>query len=70
MGWNIEGIAESVIHEMKQSNADINDLNYYLKDAFRSVQCREPNQATLVIEEVKEFIEENYEEQKEECSEG
>ena len=63
MEWNISGIANSVIHEMTEDNADINDLEYYLKDVFRSIQSREPDKAELVIAQVREYIENN-------CPEG
>ena len=62
MEWDIEGIANQVMSEMKEDNANIADMEYYLENAFRSVQSREPSEAKLVIALVKTYIEENYEE--------
>jgi hypothetical protein len=62
MDWNIEGIAKHVMAKMQEENANIADIDFFLDNAFRSVQSREPAKATLVIEQVREFIEENYEE--------
>ena len=62
MEWNIEGIANRVMSEMREENANIADIDFFLKDAFRSIQSREPAKAGLVIEQVRKYIEENYEE--------
>ena len=61
--WNIEGIAEEVIEEMKADQADIDDVDDYVRRiAYLSVYSREPNDADAVAALVKEKVEEKYEE--------
>jgi len=61
MEWNIEGIAEEIIKEMKENNADIGDLDDYAQDAFYSIQSRDTKRANLVIELVKIEVLEKWE---------
>jgi hypothetical protein len=70
MEFNIKGIAHGIIHEMKEDNADINELEYYLREAYKSVYSREPSKADSVIAQVRDFIEKNPPQAKQECSEG
>ncbi len=57
--WNIKGIAESVIEEIKEDGEDLdNVLEYYLKDTYWSIYSREPKDAVIVVELVKQHIEE------------
>jgi len=56
--WNIKGIAESVIEEIKEDGEDIdNVLDYYLQRAYWSVYSRDIRDARIVVELVKEYIE-------------
>ncbi len=55
--WNIKGIAESVIEEIKHDGEDLdNVLDDYLQETYYSVYSKEPNDATIVVELVKEYI--------------
>jgi hypothetical protein len=57
--WNIKGIAESVIEEIKEDGEDLdNVLDYYLQDTYWSIYSREPKDAVIVVELVKQYIEE------------
>ena len=57
--WNIKGIAESVIEEIKEDGEDIdNVLDYYLQSTYWSIYSKEPKDAVIVVELVKEYIEE------------
>lgn len=57
--WNIKGIAESVIREIKEDGEEIEDvLDYYLQDAYWSVYSRDMRDARIVVELVREYIEE------------
>jgi hypothetical protein len=57
--WNIKGIAESVIGEIKEDVEEVDDvLDYYLKDTYWSVYSREPKDAAIVVELVKQYIDE------------
>ena len=66
--WNIEGIAESVIKEIKDDREvgdDITDEEYleyvledHLRETYWSIYSREPKDAVIVVELVKEYIEE------------
>ena len=57
--WNIKGIAESVIEEIKEDGEEIDDvLDYYLQRAYWSVYSREPRDAGIVKELVRDYIEE------------
>ena len=55
--WNIKGIAESVIEEIKEDGEDIdNVLDYYLQSTYWSIYSKEPKDAVRVVELVKEYI--------------
>ena len=57
--WNIKGIAESVIREIKEDGEELDDvLDYYLQRAYWSVYSRDTRDARIVIELVREYIEE------------
>lgn len=57
--WNIKGIAESVIKEIKEEGEDIDDIpDYYLQRAYWSIYSREPKDASKVTELVRQYIEE------------
>ena len=60
--WNIKGIAESVIREIKEDEIDEeeidNVLDYYLQRAYWSVYSRDTKDARIVAELVKQYIEE------------
>ncbi len=57
--WNIKGIAESVIEEIKNDGEVLDDvLDDYLKEAYFSVFSKEPNDATIVVNLVKDYIKE------------
>ncbi len=66
MKWNIEGIADEIIKEMKENHADIGDLDDYARDAFFSIQSRDTKRAGLVIELVKIEVMERWEEMEDE----
>ncbi len=56
--WNIKGIAESVIKEIKDDGEEIDDvLDYYLKDVYWSVYSREMRDAEIVTELARQYIE-------------
>ncbi|MCL5421112.1 MAG: hypothetical protein M1461_01380 [Nitrospirae bacterium] len=55
--WNIKGIAESVIKEIKEDGEDLDDvLDDYLQRTYWSIYSREPEDARIVVELVKKFI--------------
>ena len=57
--WYIKGIAESVIEEIKSDGEDLDDvLDDYLRDTYYSVYSKEPDDATIVVELVKKYINE------------
>ena len=57
--WNIKDIAESVIWEIKEDGGALDDvLDYYLRDTYWSIYSREPKDAVIVVELVKQYIEE------------
>lgn len=57
--WNIKGIAESVIEEIKEDGEVLDDaLDYYLQRAYWSVYSRDSRDAGIVTELVREYIEE------------
>jgi len=61
--WNIKGIAEEVIKEMREDDAEIDDIDYYIRHiAYLSVFSREPDEAQRVADEVEEKVFEMYEE--------
>ena len=59
--WNIKGIAENVIREIKEDKIDeeeIDDvLDYYLQRAYWSIYSRDMRDARIVVELVKQYIE-------------
>lgn len=61
--WNIKGIAESVIREIKEDEIDEeeidNVLDYYLQRAYWSISSRYPRDARIVVELVKQYLEES-----------
>lgn len=69
--WNIKGIAESVIEEIKEDREDGEDrtdeddeeyldrvLDYYLQETYWSIYSRDDRDARIVTELVKQYIEE------------
>ncbi len=69
--WNIKGIAESVLEEIKEDREDGEDrtdeedeeyldnvLDYYLQRAYWSVYSKDDRDAKIVVERVKQYIEE------------
>ena len=57
--WDIKGIAESVIEEIKEDGEDLdNVLDYYLQRAYWSIYSTETKDARIVVELVKQYIEE------------
>ena len=59
--WNVEGIADEVIAEMKEEEANIEDVDYYVKQiAYWSVFSKSPDDADKVSEQVKEKVIEIY----------
>jgi hypothetical protein len=55
--WNIKGIAESVIEEIKEDGEDLdNVLDYYLQSTYWSIYSKEPKDAVIVVELVKQYI--------------
>ena len=55
--WNIKGIAESVIEEIKEDGENIDKvLDYYLKDTYWSIYSKEPEDAVIVVELVKQYV--------------
>ncbi len=55
--WYIEGMAESVIEEMKKDGEEPdNVLDDYLQDTYWSVYSKEPNDAAIVVDLVKNHI--------------
>lgn len=59
--WNIKGIAESVINEIKEDDIDeeeIDDvLDYYLQRAYWSIYSKDTSDARIVVEMVRQYIE-------------
>jgi len=68
--WNIKGIAESVIKEIKEDREDGGDrtgeedeeylenvLDYYLQRVYWSIYSRDMSDARIVVELVKQYIE-------------
>jgi len=68
--WNIKGIAESVIEEIKEDrDAEVRTdeekegyledvLDYYLQETYWSIYSKETKDARIVVELVREYIEE------------
>lgn len=57
--WHIKGIAESVIEEIKEDGEELdNVLDYYLQRTYWSIYSREPKDAVIVVELVRQHIEE------------
>jgi hypothetical protein len=62
--WNIEGITDEVIKEMKADQAGSDEIDDYVhRIAYLPVYSRDVDGAGLVAELVKEKVEEKYEEQ-------
>lgn len=60
--WNIEGIADEVIEAMKEDEADIGNVDYYVhRIAYLTVFSRVPEDATPVAAKVKKMVVEKYE---------
>jgi len=56
--WNIKGIAESVVKEINEDGEELdNVLDAYLQRTYWTIYSREPEDAKIVVERVKEFIE-------------
>lgn len=66
MDWNIEGIADEIIKEMRENHADIGDLDDYAQEAFWSIQSRDTKRAGLIIELVKLEVIEKWEKMEDE----
>jgi hypothetical protein len=62
MEWDIAGIARFIMRDMQEDKADLSEVDYYTRRAFRSIQTKDTQNAGVVIEQVKQFIEDNYEE--------
>jgi len=57
--WNIKGIAENVIGEIEEDGEELdNVLDDYLQRTYWSIYSREPKDAMIVVELVKQYIEE------------
>ena len=69
--WYIKGIAESIIKEIREDRDDDEDrtdeddeeyledvLDYYLQRAYWSIYSRETRDARIVVELVRQYIEE------------
>ena len=55
--WNIKGIAESVIKEIKEDEEDLDDvLDDYLQRTYWSIFSKEPDDARIVVELVRKYI--------------
>ena len=55
--WNIKGIAESVVNEIKEDGEELdNVLDDYLQRTYWSIYSREPDDARIVVELVKKYI--------------
>jgi hypothetical protein len=59
--WDIAGIAEGVIEEMKSDNADIGDIGDYIQEVSWTIFSRDVENADLVAEMVKKVVQEKYE---------
>lgn len=57
--WNIEGIAEGVIREMKEDGADIGNIEDYIREVFWTVYSRDVDNADLVAKMVKKLFVKN-----------
>ncbi len=57
--WYIKGMAESVIEEIEKDGEDLDDmLDDYLRDTYYSVYSKEPDDATIVVDLVNNYIRE------------
>lgn len=57
--WDIKGIAESVIEKIKEDGEELDDvLDDYLQRTYWSIYSREPKDAVIVVELVRQHIEE------------
>lgn len=60
--WNIKGIAESVIREIREDEIDEEEfddvLDYYLQRAYWSIYSRDTRDARIVVELARQYIEE------------
>ena len=57
--WYIKGIAESVVKEIEEDGEDLDDvLDDYLQDTYWTIYSRVPDDAVIVVELVKQYIEE------------
>jgi hypothetical protein len=55
--WNIAGISDEVMASMKEDNADINDVDDYVKKiCYYSVFSKEPDDAVIVSEQVRQMV--------------
>lgn len=55
--WNIKGIAESVLKEIREDGEEVDEvLDDYLQKVYWSIYSREPDDARIVVELVKEFV--------------
>jgi hypothetical protein len=58
--WDIKGIAESVIKEIEEDGAELEDvLDDYLQDTYWSIYSRDIRDARIVVELVRNYIEES-----------
>jgi hypothetical protein len=61
--WNIKGIADRVIEEMKSDNAGMDEIDDYVhRIAYLTVYSRVPEDAVVVAGKVKKMALEKYEE--------
>lgn len=57
--WNIKGIAESVLKEIREDGEELDDvLDDHLQRVYWSIYSREPDDARIVVELVKKFVDE------------
>jgi hypothetical protein len=59
--WDIKGIAEGVIREMKEDGSDIGDISDYIQEVSWTVFSRDVDNADFVAEMVKKVVQEKYE---------
>ena len=55
--WNIEGIAKEVLDEMREEEASIDEVDYFVREiAYKSVYSRMPEDAEGVAALVREKV--------------
>jgi len=62
--WNIDGIAQEVMKEMREYQAPVDDCDDYVHEiAYLTVYSRDPSNAKIVAEQVKQLVLEKYEDE-------